>query len=426
MKPLLYINNFRGFKNTFLQLERVNFFVGENSTGKTSILKLVKILSETEFWFKTDSDHFRKEFGYFSEITTEKSFEIGLFSLIPQKFIHLKFVDSHGFAKLKEIRQIDSNINMFICLTIKGAEYKFKKGNYGDYFKDKQLENFKEWIESDNLIDEKKNINKTLKAVNLPLILQIHLVISKHLEEESKSFDVPSLVGQLAWLAPIRTEPKRTYDDYELNFSPEGTHVPYILKKQLSNKRTKQSKKFEEILNRFGEDSGLFEKITVSQYSKSNLSPFEINVVLNGKALKIINVGYGVSQILPLIVETVIRSDDSWLAIQQPEIHLHPKGQAAFGDLLFKSALNDGKGFIVETHSDYTIDRYRLKLSRHSSEESQIERDRIESQVVFFNRTKEGNNLSVISINPNGSYSEDQPREFKEFFIREELALLQI
>ncbi|MBC7552880.1 MAG: AAA family ATPase [Taibaiella sp.] len=46
---VLYVNNFRGFKKTFLNLKNVNFFVGENSTGKTSLLKLIRILSNDIF-----------------------------------------------------------------------------------------------------------------------------------------------------------------------------------------------------------------------------------------------------------------------------------------------------------------------------------------------------------------------------------------
>jgi len=426
MKPVLFVNNFRGFKDTFLQLENVNFLVGENSTGKTSILKLIKILSHHDFWFKNDSDHFRREFGYYSEITDEESFEIGLISPETKKFIWLKFINVQGFSGLTEIRQLDVLINVHIYLGKRSAKYRFEKKDFSEFFKDKYLSFFANWVKNSGLNEAQELSDSLLRGVQIPLVLQIYFLINKHFDdkEKDKGFQLPSIVRSLAWLAPIRTEPKRTYDDYELSFSPEGTHIPYLLKKQLTaRKRTKQGLKFEEILNRFGEDSGMFEKITVTQYSKSNLSPFNINIVINGKPVKIINVGYGVSQILPLIVETVIRENDTWLALQQPEIHLHPRGQAAFGDLIYKSAFNDDKKFIVETHSDYTIDRFRLKLSKDFKKG---EKAKITSQVVFFNRNKDGNHLTVIPILSNGSYSEEQPIEFKQFFIKEELALLQI
>lgn len=80
--PVLYFDNFRGFTKTFLPLKNVNFFVGENSSGKTSVLKLIKILSDHRFWFTQEFNSDEAELGYYSEIAshtnkTKKYFEIG-------------------------------------------------------------------------------------------------------------------------------------------------------------------------------------------------------------------------------------------------------------------------------------------------------------------------------------------------------------
>ncbi len=52
--PTLYIDNFRGFDDTYIPLKEVNFFVGENSTGKTSILSLINLLYDYSFWLRPD------------------------------------------------------------------------------------------------------------------------------------------------------------------------------------------------------------------------------------------------------------------------------------------------------------------------------------------------------------------------------------
>ena len=72
---------------------------------------------------------------------------------------------------------------------------------------------------------------------------------------------------------------------------------------------------------------------------------FELDVVLDGKALNILNVGYGVSQSLPIMVELLAREKDTWFAIQEPEIHLHPRAQAALGDVLFEMAVGAKNAF---------------------------------------------------------------------------------
>ena len=67
-KIILYVNNYRGFSKTFIKLTDVNFLLGENSTGKTSILSLINIISNQKFWFSQEFNTDEVELGYFSEI----------------------------------------------------------------------------------------------------------------------------------------------------------------------------------------------------------------------------------------------------------------------------------------------------------------------------------------------------------------------
>ena len=64
----LYVDNFRGFNDTLVPLCDVNFLVGENSTGKTSILSVLNLLSETRFWFEPEFNNEEIEFGNFEDI----------------------------------------------------------------------------------------------------------------------------------------------------------------------------------------------------------------------------------------------------------------------------------------------------------------------------------------------------------------------
>jgi predicted ATPase len=71
--------------------------------------------------------------------------------------------------------------------------------------------------------------------------------------------------------------------------------------------------------------------------------------------------GYGLSYILPIITALLIpsRPEGSVLLIENPEAHLHPKGQTAIGELIALTA-STGKQVIVETHSDHLIDGIRI------------------------------------------------------------------
>lgn len=70
------------------------------------------------------------------------------------------------------------------------------------------------------------------------------------------------------------------------------------------------------------------------------------------------NTGFGLSSVLPVIVAGLYVNDNNLLAIENPEIHLHPKGQSEIGHFLAKVAATDGQ-IIIETHSDHVLNGIR-------------------------------------------------------------------
>ncbi|MDI9882280.1 AAA family ATPase [Flectobacillus longus] len=91
---------------------------------------------------------------------------------------------------------------------------------------------------------------------------------------------------------------------------------------------------------------------------------FEVNVKTNKNSsfASLTDVGFGISQFLPIIVADFQLKDDSCLAVSQPEIHLHPKIQATLGDYFARQIKKTEKQYIVETHSEYLINRLRLLI----------------------------------------------------------------
>ncbi|MCE6992928.1 AAA family ATPase [Dyadobacter sp. CY323] len=430
--PTLYIDNFRGFTKTFLSFSDMNFFVGENSTGKTSLIKLIGILSSNDFWnyqqFGSDST----ELGEFVEIANStqsinnEQFEVAFFEenhdLTDFIAIRLKFIEQDTKPEVKEIKLINGPFEIQISIQGLFAKYRIISRSRVDSEKyDDNLEIFKNWI---NSIDLSKSPFQSIRRKGkglLSLFNDLNSEIRKfNTESEIPSFVTPSFFTNCAWFSPSRENPKKTYDSPILSFDSQGRHIPYIFKKYLEDDPISQH-----IIDRFGSDSGLYDAFSVKSLSKSlQTEPFQMVFNLNGSDRNITSVGYGVSQIFPIVVEVIARFRPTWFAIQQPEIHLHPRAQAAFGDFLFKSDIEDKHRFIVETHSDFIIDRYRIRLNKYLRKNGKP----VDStaQVIFFSRSKEGNSLTTITINPDGSYSDDQPDDFRNFFIREQLDLINI
>jgi predicted ATPase len=86
------------------------------------------------------------------------------------------------------------------------------------------------------------------------------------------------------------------------------------------------------------------------------------------KQVTIADVGFGVSQLLPVIVMGLRAPRSSLLLFEQPEIHLHPRLQANLADFFLTLALSD-KRILVETHSDHFINRLRLRIAEDPTNE---------------------------------------------------------
>jgi predicted ATPase len=81
------------------------------------------------------------------------------------------------------------------------------------------------------------------------------------------------------------------------------------------------------------------------------------------RELDLTNVGVGVSQVLPLVVMSLISERGSLLLFEQPELHLHPAVQSLLADF-FIAVAKSGRQCVVETHSEYLINRMRLRVAQ--------------------------------------------------------------
>ena len=92
----------------------------------------------------------------------------------------------------------------------------------------------------------------------------------------------------------------------------------------------------------------------------------KLKIHQNTLDLDITDVGFGISQILPVIVQGFLSFKGSLTMVEQPEIHLHPKMQADLADLFIdvvKSTNNEKKFLLIETHSEYLLRRLRRRIA---------------------------------------------------------------
>jgi AAA domain, putative AbiEii toxin, Type IV TA system len=216
-------------------------------------------------------------------------------------------------------------------------------------------------------------------------------------------------------LAPVRTKPRRTYDEFSDDFDPEGDHVPVILARLGQDEGDAQAARLVEALNEFGDMSGLYERISVRHLGKRPTDPFQLLVAMGGPPANLSDVGYGVSQTLPIVVQSVLAAERGMLLLQQPEVHLHPRGQAALGSFFARLVAKEKKELVVETHSDYLVDRVRVEVARGTLRPSDV-------LILFFEKEYIETRIHPIELDTQGNVT-GAPQSYRRFFLEEEATL---
>ena len=434
----IFLDNYRGFQESFTPLAPVTFFVGENSTGKSSFLSAIQLLSSFDFWTVSNFNSGVIKLGAFDDIVSISSkdrsrFSMGWASLFigedykSAAFYLLDFEDQDGTPRLRKISFLNRNAVFDVQFSDDTVSYArrfvdesiFEPEPFFELIQDAATR-LAEPIENGSEIDQNIPLQSSRAAFFLPRILDQDDLDESWRQSRPLLFSTDNLLS----LAPIRTQPESIYQAVEPAHDAKGTYAPYALRRAFSDPAT--GNRLKEKLAVFGANSTLFKDIAVHNFgterspSGSGL-PFEVNVILEDKPINLPFVGYGVSQVLPIAIDAILGREEQEFIVQQPEVHLHPRAQAAVGDLIYELALADQKRFFVETHSDFLIDRFRLRMSQNQDDE-----DSPGCCVNFFQRKNGFNDISCIPVDDDGKISDEQPPEFRSFFVNEQLSLLKV
>lgn len=216
------------------------------------------------------------------------------------------------------------------------------------------------------------------------------------------------------FIGPLREEPKSLYlkeTDIVKEIGIKGENAGFIFASNKDKefdcpffddetyKYTTKKTTLEDGVNYWLNDKfGLAKKISANKYKENNIYELEVTNYKN-ITTSISSVGFGVSQIFPIIVSALTSPEDSILIFEQPEIHLHPKVQSLLFDFIYgihKTSKN--KKIIIETHSDHLINKYRIHRILSS--------DDIQKSIDLFFTNPEHCTLDCIEFDEFGNLDE--------------------
>ena len=216
-------------------------------------------------------------------------------------------------------------------------------------------------------------------------------------------------------MSPFRIPPERLYTfrgTTPQNVGYRGDLLPDML-----FRRPELVKDANEWLNRLNMDY----KLEVETVGTVSGDLFEVRLIdtrrkerVNEKRVSVAlpDVGFGVSQLLPFIVQSLV-SEKRIISIEQPEVHVHPKLQADLGDLLAEAIKEPRQNrFIIETHSEHLI----LRLQR-LVRQKQIEPEDV--SVIYVSRGPEGAKAERLRLDEKGYFIDNWPGGFFAERLRE-------
>lgn len=224
-----------------------------------------------------------------------------------------------------------------------------------------------------------------------------------------------NLAENLIHIPGIRSTPERQYRIQGYNKRFQGRFDKYTA--SILYKWTKKEKNKLKELNRLISELGIGNDISAKKINEAQIC-IETSRTSSAKSSKVnlSDVGFGLSQILPILVAIIQSDDDHLIYIEQPEIHLHPKAQFKLAKILGDYVKN-GKRMVIETHSSIFIRGLQVEMA-----EGNLPKDKV--SLNWFTQDAEGITLvSEAELDENGTFGE-WPSDFDETYLNAEIRYL--
>jgi len=398
----LYIENFKGIKDpTKINIKPITLFIGKNSSGKSSCIHALTALSQTtKIQYNTkplilDDEYASIHLGRFIEVVHTKSYNDHIGLGIEIDNVRLILPDSNR----RSPKKVSGEACFDFRCTKRTQDIYLSKATYKiDDFEYEANRKGSTYNYDMNYIAKNISVNYTLEK---GFMFDQHSIFLGFKEEYINFMPLHQLQLQIQeslqsvyYLGPFRQSPLRRYPTRGASPSEvgaQGEHTATLLANEAVQSRTRSH--INQISQWLG-TMGLAKKIDVGRIGSSDL--FDLNISLpDDKKFPIADLGYGVSQILPVLTQCSFANNGSTLLFEQPELHLHPESAKMLSDVFIETIKRKNCTILVETHSLELLTRLQGLIR-----DEQIPSSSVAAYLVT--RDNHKTNIRQIDIDENG------------------------
>jgi predicted ATPase len=392
----LSITNFKTIKELKdFSFNSINIISGVNSSGKTSFIQFLLLLKQTiekhlanptlvfdgdliklgeygSLVYKKDTNNDIEFELQFDKQELEEKIVIQGISEIENLSINAKYSSIENDIVLRKIKfkytTIFNNKEK-----VHSIEFLYNNGKYNVNTDTLLFGSFMPILDENNNLKPIEDATLSFNSF-IPLTL-----INEYIGDEIKTQNILQFSGdyfaKISYIGPLRAEPNDIYPHNKKNkyIGRNGEYAAQFLEEEASNVVEFCPIQVDGIIEEIKQMSlsdavkywvcDIFNLAKDIKAEKNRDESYTVTVVNQYDVTATIRqVGFGISQVLPIIVEGLRMNKNGILILEQPEIHLHPKVQSMLFDFIYSMSLT-GKKFVIETHSDHFITRMRRRIA---------------------------------------------------------------
>jgi len=382
----LSVENFKAWKKIDkMRLAPITGLFGTNSSGKSSILQFLLMLKQTaeaddrKLVLDFGDEDSKANLGSFKDVIYNHNESFSLTFGFKWKLLeNLTLEDSLSGKKLGPAREMCFKSE--ICfndnrLCVKKMRYELEGGHFE---LSSNLDGLLEYkLKSSGLTCVRKKqraLPSPIKFYGFPDQVNTYYQNAEFLTD--LQLELVNMLKEVRYLGPLREFPKRHYTSKGTTPSDLGPKGEFVVDailasrdrgKDISPGPRMRKQTLEERIAHWLKELGLIHSFNVKPIADGS-SLYEVKVKRRPRSSEVLitDVGFGVSQILPVLVLCYYVPEGSTILLEQPEIHLHPSVQMGLADVFIDVAKNRKVQIILESHSEHLLNRLQRRLADES------------------------------------------------------------